>query len=247
VAFDIESTGVDVETARIVTAAIAVVGGGEPTEEWTCLINPGCEIPDEAAAVHGITTEIARRDGTAAPAAIAAIARELDRREPGCALVVFNAPFDLTILDRELRRHGHGDGTRFAQNVIDPYVVDKHLDRFRRGSRKLDAMCAHYQATLDGAHDAAHDAVAAARIAWCIGQRGRVVRRVRNRRDAIEADALGKQWERVRGDLPALHEAERCWARDQARGLAEYFAAKGDAQHVAEDWPLIPAGARAAA
>jgi DNA polymerase-3 subunit epsilon len=239
-AFDCESTGADVETARIVSAAVAFVGGGEETEEFTILVDPGVEIPEEATAVHGITSEQARRDGTPAPAALTAIADELERREPGCALVAMVARYDLTILDRELRRHGLGDGSRFAQGVVDPFVIDKHLDRYRRGSRKLDALCEHYGATLAGAHDACFDAVAAARVAWVIGKRGRVIRRERTHRDARENRALEQEWSVAHSDLDRLHAAQVRWAREQAVGLAEYFATKGEPQEIDGSWPLLP-------
>lgn len=240
-AFDIETTGTDVETARIVTAAVAYVGGGGPTHEWTILADPGVEIPDEAAAVHGITTERARAEGVPAAMAIEALLSQLDRREGSWPIVAMNARFDLTIADREARRHGLAPlSERGPLWVFDPFVADKWLDRFRRGSRKLDALCEHYQVTLDTAHDAASDAVAAARLAWVIGKRGQVVRRVRNAKDGRELALLRREWDAVRHDLPKLHAAQIRWAADQARGLAEYFTRQGNPQHVAPEWPLIP-------
>ena len=62
-AYDIETTGTDTENDRIVTAAVSVVGGREPTESRTWLVDPGIEIPGEATAVHGITTEKAQSEG----------------------------------------------------------------------------------------------------------------------------------------------------------------------------------------
>src|SRR4051794_3644780 len=53
VAFDIETTGVRPTVDRIVTAAVAVVGGGLPSEHHDWLVDPGVEIPAGATAVHG--------------------------------------------------------------------------------------------------------------------------------------------------------------------------------------------------
>ena len=112
-------------------------------------------------------------------------------------------------------------------------------------------LCAHYGVALDGAHDAAFDALAAARLAYRIGQRGEIVRRVRNAADGRELARLKAEWERVRGDLDALHAAQVRWARDQAEGLRDYFLANGkraEAASVSTAWPLVPlADERAAA
>ena len=73
-ALDTETTGVDVETDRIVTACVGIgdpkLGTWHP-REW--LINPGVPIPDEAAAIHGVTTEKARAEGVDPVVALAEI------------------------------------------------------------------------------------------------------------------------------------------------------------------------------
>ncbi len=62
----------------------------------------------------------------------------------GRPLVVMNAPFDLTLLDRELKRHrasslaGYLDGV--PMRVVDPRVLDKHLDRYRKGRHVMVAV-----------------------------------------------------------------------------------------------------------
>src|SRR5690554_6553076 len=62
--FDLETTGIDVRTSRIVTAHIGVLdaeGVLVGSHEW--LADPGVEIPPQASAVHGVTTERARAEG----------------------------------------------------------------------------------------------------------------------------------------------------------------------------------------
>lgn len=240
VGFDLETTGTDPEEARIVTAAIAVCGGGLRTKRLSWLADPGVEIPEEAAAVHGITTDRARAEGEDAGLVVAAVLGRLKGyRMQGLPLVVFNARYDLTVLDREQRRYGLGP--LVDPVVVDPLVIDKWLDRYRKGSRKLDAMCAHYGATLDGAHEADSDALAAARVAWAIGARGQVVRKAWNEEMHAERLALHEEWERVRYDVGLLHEAQRGWAYEQAVGLAEYFRERGeDASGVRTEWPVVP-------
>jgi DNA polymerase III subunit epsilon len=240
VAFDLESTGVDLEEARIVTAAIASCGGGLETQTLTLLADPGVEIPEEASAVHGITTERARAEGEPANRAIATIRNTLaGYTAGGMPIVAFNARFDLTILDRECRRHGIKPLD--VRRVVDPFVIDKHLHRYRKGSRKLEAQALHYTgAPFDLAHDAAFDAVCAARVAWCIGKRGEIVRRVRGKDEAIEKNALVAEWERVRHDIDLLHAAQVRWAAAQAASLEDYFRSQGKDERVERAWPVVP-------
>jgi DNA polymerase III subunit epsilon len=75
-AFDTETTGPDPESARIVTACVVHVdGSGEmPPEAQAWLIDPGTDIPAEASAIHGITTEHARANGQAPHVALDEIA-----------------------------------------------------------------------------------------------------------------------------------------------------------------------------
>ena len=218
VAFDIETTGVDVEEARIVTATVAAVGGGTAAEVVTLIADPGIEIPDEAAAIHGYTTERARAEGSPARDVVQGVTALLAAAWH-LPMVAYNARFDFTILDRECRRHGIEPVP--PVQVIDPLVLDKHLYPYRRGSRRLEAVCEHYDARLDGAHDSAHDALAAARVAYRIGQRSEL------------------------GTMTAeeLHDAQIGWAASQARSLADYFRSKGraeDADGVRPEWPVVP-------
>jgi DNA polymerase-3 subunit epsilon len=244
-ALDLETTDKDPETARIVTAAIVQVGGGQDTDTWTTIVDPGVEIPDEAAAIHSITTERAQAEGIPSRVAAAAIIGWLaGATQRGIPLVVFNAPYDLTVIDRELRRHAlPALDTLEDLIIIDPLVLDKHLDRYRPGSRKLQAICEHYGAKLDMAHDAAFDAIAAARAAWVIGKRGRVVRNVRDYQEQVELEELCREWQRIRVDLPGLHAAQVRWYAEQARGLEDHFVRKGNLVPVPTHWPLIPVAA----
>jgi DNA polymerase III epsilon subunit-like protein len=242
--FDLETTAPEPEEARIVTSAIALCGGGLETETMTLLADPGVEIPAGATEVHGVTTEHAREHGKPAVFVVGATLEALRAYTAQWPLVIFNAPFDLTVLDREARRHGLEPLDLAGVRVIDPLVCDKHLHRYRKGSRKLDAQAEHYGAKLDGAHTAAYDAVCACRVAWCIGKRGRVIRRVRDGREAIEFNQLCQEWEAVRHDAERLHIAQQVWARAEMRRFAEYKAGQGEHDVAADvrsrDWPIIP-------
>ena len=227
-AFDIETTGTSIETDRIVTAAVSLVGGGEETVSRSWLVNPGVPIPAEATEVHKITNEMALSQGMPAAEAveeITAILTECLAEE--IPIVAFNGRFDLTILDREARRHGvmpliDRVGGLDGLLVIDPYVLDKQVDRFRKGRRNLTQLCEIYRVPLDGAHDADADALGAARLAW----------------------RLGKSYEQLgQLDIFELHEKKIAWAMEQAESLQRYFVEQGRPDRIEGAWPVVPVGA----
>jgi DNA polymerase-3 subunit epsilon len=222
-AFDIESTGVDASRDRIVTATLSVVGGGEPAVSTSWLADPGVEIPEGAARVHGITTEMARAEGRPAAEVVGEIVDRLaDQVAAGVPVVAFNARYDLTMLEHEACRHGVVPLSERGGPllVIDPLVIDKHLDRYRKGKRTLTAVCDVYNVELseDDAHAADADAIAAARVAW----------------------RLGERFEELRQGLEELHAAQVEWAAEQAASLEEYFRSQGKDEVVERDWPIVP-------
>lgn len=226
VSFDTETTGVDVETDRIVTAAVVTIdplAGAVNKREW--LMDPGIDIPAEATQVHGITTETARTAGRPAAECVHEIRKALwEASAAGATVIVYNAPFDPSLLDRELARHDLvglgpvGPGAPLGP-VVDPLCLDKKFDRYRRGSRKLVDVAKHYGVELSelDAHGAAADALAAARVAWKQAQ-------IYPEIGAASADEL--------------HAAQVGWFRTQALGLAEYFARQGKTEDVSTEWPV---------
>ena len=252
--FDLETTHPDPTEARIVTAAVAEVGAGQPIDARSWLVDPDIEIPAGATAVHGITTEQAREVGELAGDAIPAIIDRLAERPAGTPIAIFNAPFDLTTLFYEAVRCGIRPlQERGPLIVIDPLVLDKHLDRYRPGLRKLGPTCEWYRVPLDGAHDAVADAVAAARLALRICRDAMVIRKtvlwdddhqceMPNEERRQELEALTAEWDRVRADASALHALQVELAREQRMGLADYFRKQGhpDADRVSLHWPIEP-------
>jgi len=201
--FDLETTGVDVDTSRIVSACIAVLDDdGRVVSRWDWLADPGIEIPEGASAVHGITTERARSEGRPAILVIAEIAQTLRVLfQSGIPVTVYNAPYDLTLLDRECLRHGLEplDG---VMPVIDPLVIDKAVDKYRKGKRTLELTALYYGVDLTDAHDAGADAIAAGRVAQALA-------RVHTDELAVEA--------------AELHLRQVQWSLEQAEDFQAYM------------------------
>lgn len=228
--FDTETTGVNVNESRIVTAAVVAHGGGKPDCAKTWLIDPGIEIPEEAAAIHGITTERVRAEGVDAATALDEIARTLTgvlrNRLP---IVAFNLAFDWSILDRELKRYELPTmAERYTQPIyglVDPYVIDKAVDRYRKGTRKLQPTAELYGVKLDDWHTADADALAATLIAEKEFEKYEFLNRLSPER---------------------LYNAQQKWRKEQCASLQAYFRNEeksGDAYDpeavINGEWPML--------
>jgi len=228
VAFDLETTDPNPLEARIVAAAIVVLDeAGRPMVESNYLVDPGVAIPEGATAIHGITSEHAQQHGLSPVLGVGAILAELHawQREQHLPLVVYNATYDLTVLDRELQRHDLGalgpDGYD-PHPVIDPLVLDRYVDRYRKGSRNLHAVATYHRAEVYGdAHEAAADAITAGRLAQVI---------------------LG--YRKFEGVTPTmLHEAEIRYAAAVGAHWSDFFHSVGEHERGAGaqlGWPWIP-------
>jgi len=233
-AFDTESTGTDVESDRIVSATVAHISPGQQPQVFSHLIAVDIDIPEAATEVHGISTEHARANGETAERVFNAVAADLvGAMLEGTPIVGSNLCFDFTLLDRELRRNGlptvEDRLGRPIGPVVDVFVIDKALDTYRPGKRQLNALCAHYGVRLDGAHDSTNDALAAARVAFKLGQRGQ--RALSDPLDVADLYGDRRYPDRiVRGfqvfgkmTLTELHEAQQGWYAEQSASLAQYF------------------------
>ncbi|RZU61042.1 3'-5' exonuclease [Zhihengliuella halotolerans] len=217
-AFDLETTGTDPETARIVTASVIVVNGKSEIvhhNEW--LVDPGVEIPEGAAAVHGITTAKARAEGQDAASAVAEITAHLRDLFATMPVMAFNAAYDFTLLSREAARYGVEPLA--PAPVIDPLVIDRHVDKYRRGKRTLEAMAEFYQVPLNNAHTSLADAAATIGV----------------------ADAIASRYAEVRIDPFELHAAQVNWQQAWAANFQEFLRRKSPEALVDGTWPLKPA------
>lgn len=94
IGFDLETTGTDPREARIVTGAVIEVKDGEPIGRREWLADPGVEIPADAVAVHGISSERAATEGRPADQVADAIADVLTGYwKSGVPVVAYNAAF----------------------------------------------------------------------------------------------------------------------------------------------------------
>ncbi len=206
--FDLETTGPDPFDAVPVSYALATFVGGEVVARDGALVDPDVPIPPGATAIHGVTDAQARAEGRPLRDALAHVRDTLlDAAARGVPVVGMNLSYDLTIVER-LGDTVLGAGLRargWDGPALDVLVIDRHLDPYRKGRRKLADLCAHYGVLLEGAHEAGADAEAAVAVLLRICQQA----------PALVAEELG-----------ALHRLEARWQREWAAGYDDWRASR---------------------
>ena len=146
---DLETTGVNLGTDRIVEIAIVIIlpDGSQTTKRK--LINPGMPIPKASSDLHGITDEMVKD----APV-FKQIAHELKQMLDGCDLAGYNSNrFDVPLLVEEFLR------AEVEFDMKGRRMVDVQQIFYKMEPRTLSAAYQFYCGkTLDGAHSAAVDA-----------------------------------------------------------------------------------------
>jgi DNA polymerase-3 subunit epsilon len=205
--FDTETTGLILDQSRIVTAALHLVDVNgnvlEGGKDW--LINPGVPIPKEASEVH----KVYDADVVNAQDAASGVKEIVDAIQgyfdQGIPVLAYNAPYDFTILHYEALRYDI-EPVKFGF-VIDPLVIDKTIDKWRKGKRTLGAAAERYGVSLANAHKAADDAIAA-------GQVGLAMMRF--------YQALNDPKLPFPNSLEELHELQAKWADENEKSYAQW-------------------------
>ncbi|MEN8702796.1 MAG: exonuclease domain-containing protein [Polaribacter sp.] len=146
--FDLETTGVNIATDRIVEISILKVFPNGNKESKTWLVNPEVEIPQGAADVHGITNEKVVTEPT-----FKELAGKVSEMIAGCDLAGFNSNrFDIPLLAEELMRAG------IDFDMQDRKAIDVQVIFHKKEQRTLGAGYQFYCGKeLEGAHGAEAD------------------------------------------------------------------------------------------
>ncbi len=217
VGFDLETTGPNPHEARVVTASIVLLdaaGQMRANAEW--LVDPEVEIPAEAAAVHGVTTQQARTYGMDAATGLSEIVATLkDFMHHRVPIIAYNGVYDFTVLAAELARRDMPELN--VTGVIDPFVMDKYADTYRKGKRTLEVVCAHYEVALDNAHTSQADSIAAVQVCQAI---------------------VTKFPDHFNAPLEKLFTQQIQWKADQAASFEQYLKRRNPEAFVSRDWPV---------
>jgi DNA polymerase-3 subunit epsilon len=146
--FDLETTGTNISTDKIVQIAIVKTNVDGTTEEKTRLVNPGIPIPKEATDVHGITDEMVKDQPT-----FGQIAKALKSTFEGCDIAGYNSDnFDVPLIIQEFQRV-QIQFPDWDLDFIDVLKIERIIN-----SHKLGETFKRYTGeVLEGAHDALAD------------------------------------------------------------------------------------------
>ena len=146
--FDLETTGVNIATDRIVEISYLKVYPNGKEECKTLRINPGIPIPPESTAVHGISDADVANCPT-----FKEVAKTIAREIEGCDLAGYNSNrFDIPLLVEELLRAGV-DIDLSKRKMIDVQTIFHKMEQ-----RTLSAAYKFYcDKDLNDAHTAEAD------------------------------------------------------------------------------------------
>lgn len=157
VALDLETTGLNVRTARIVQIGAVLFGQGraKDAEAFSMLVNPGVPIPAVATAIHGLSNaDVLGAKGVAD--ALSTLARYLDGRP----VIGHAVGYDLAVLAAEAKRAGRKPiETAFLDTRLLGEIAAPALPEYT-----LETLGAWLGVEPEGRHSALGDALTAARI-----------------------------------------------------------------------------------
>ena len=148
IALDFETTGLNIDSDRIIEVAAILFIDGIPSKRYTTLVNPSIPIPKLIEQITGITNDMVVDSPKEKE-----IVDDLFKFIGSYPLVAHNTPFDLSFLKSMASRYNHD------------YVERKYYDTltlsraflFFQPAHNLSAISDYYGFSTDGAHRAEYD------------------------------------------------------------------------------------------
>ncbi|MGH6662954.1 MAG: DNA polymerase III subunit epsilon [Rhodospirillales bacterium] len=198
VVLDTETTGLDPASGHriIEIGCIELVNHVATGRNFHSYVNPERDVPVEAQAVHGLTTEFLAGHPT-----FAAIVDDFDAFIADSTLVIHNAEFDLGFLNAELRKLSRP--LLPLQRAIDTVMLARR--KFPGAPANLDALCQRFQ--IDNSDRSLHGALKDARLLAevyleLIGGRQRDLGLIAEGRRGAEAEAKNRRTPRPHAPTP---------------------------------------------
>jgi len=140
IVLDTETTGLSSDNGdRIIEIGCVEIINRQVTENYFhTYINPERDIPPEAFAIHGLSTEFLSDKPK-----FSDIAEAFCKYIKDAEVVIHNAPFDLGFLNAEFKRIGLPEFSGHVKSVFDTLPYARELFPGRRNS--LDALCERYE------------------------------------------------------------------------------------------------------
>ena len=165
VVVDVETTGFDPKTDRIVSVALIHANfrdlrenpNGLDGKTMDAMVNPQCRIPKESSRIHGITNKDVRDKSS-----FSDIAQEVRDFIGDLPIIAHNASFDKSFLNSEFKRAGVKTLSRNKS-----YCTMRRFREFNHGRRRgsnLDDVVEVME--VERRKGRVHDAIEDARLAW---------------------------------------------------------------------------------
>ena len=200
---DTETTGLDFSDARVIEIGIVCFHKGQQIQEYSQLLDPEEPIPPEVVK----TTKITDKDVAGKPKF-----RDVAGKVMECLndriFLAYNAPFDIGMLTVEFKRLGM---EMPPLTVIDPLVLAREVLHLK--SYRLGVVAEHLGISMERAHRAKDDAIAAAMVLYGIADK--------LPHDLDKLLQLQQQWQNAQ-------KAKRSgWDRDKNNGKINYVLNPG--------------------
>src|SRR5215831_17164195 len=157
IVLDTETTGLNAKLGdRVIEIGCVEILSRQVTDRhFHRYLNPGRDIEEGAAKVHGMTREF-----LADKPRFAEVAKDFVEYVRGAELIIHNADFDVEFLDLELGLAGGGRLLDHIAKVTDTLALARELHPGKKNS--LDALCERY--LIDNSHRTLHGALLDARL-----------------------------------------------------------------------------------
>lgn len=160
---DVETTGLDSASDRVIEVGIVHFVGGEEVDSYNQLVDPGCPVPQEVVELTGITP-----DDLEGKPAFEEVAHEVHRRLQNVGIGAYNLSFDQGFLVAELER----SGLKWPEEapIFDPLIFARQF--FKNMRRKnLGTIAKALDIELKEAHRATEDARATGHVLYAFADR----------------------------------------------------------------------------
>jgi DNA polymerase III epsilon subunit family exonuclease len=155
VVYDLETTGINPETCKIIDIGAFKIVEGRIVEKFCTFVNPECEIPEEASKVNRITNALVENSPT-----IEKALPDFYKFCNGSIIVGYNnIGFDDLFINKEGRKQFYN----FDNKRDDVFNIAKE-NVFGLNNYKLSTVCNAMSVPLIDAHRAANDALATAKL-----------------------------------------------------------------------------------
>lgn len=161
IAFDIETTGLNPKTDRIIELGAILFEDGKIIRKFESLVNPQISIPVHATCVNNITNNMIKDAPKEKEIYLKFIEFLGDALNEGITICAHNAKFDLDFLSETLMRLGYNANIEYIDTLFYSRKLIKGLDNY-----KQNTVASYFSIINEQEHRAFSDAETCGKIFW---------------------------------------------------------------------------------